>query len=122
MFLKIQTLVDKGACEDHLDAFRTLCGNAEGIEVTPELCVAYALDFNWDWAAQHLLRASLRDDYWAKSAPLRDDYRAKCAPLDADYRAKCAPLYADYQAKCAPLDADYAAKSARLFGELFNLA
>ena len=107
MFLKIQILVDKGACEGQLKSFRTLCGNAEGIEVTPELCVAYALDFNWDWAAQHLLRAPLEADYQAKSAPLRDDYRAKCAPLDADYQAKSASLEADYAAKCA-----------RLFGEL----
>ena len=116
-----------GACTQQLKLFRELFGDRCTVSV--DLCVSHAAQFDWNWAAQHLLTQERDIDYRAKCAPLytdwqaaRDaldaDWRAKRAPLDADWRAKCAALYTDYhQAKRAPLDADYQAKCAALYAD-----
>ena len=85
-------LQEKDACEIQVRRFEDLFPN--GAEITSELCVKHARDFDWSWAAKNLLSP----DKYA-------DYKDKRAPLLADYGAKRAALYADYEAKHDILDA-----------------
>src|ERR1700689_5688854 len=58
MRLTIKRLEEREACEGMLAKFIALCDGADGadgIDVTAELCVAHATEFNWDWAAENLL-------------------------------------------------------------------
>lgn len=52
---KITTLQlgDKLACKEQIERFEDLFG--EEVEVTLELCIKHATDFDWWWAAAHLL-------------------------------------------------------------------
>lgn len=89
------------ACNSQVNLFRRKFGDA--VEVTEELCVSVAGEFDWNWAA----RALLSGDYKAKFQSLRDDHKAKCMPLWDDYVEKCKPLSDDYEAKCKLLRDDY---------------
>ena len=105
----------KYACGSQVVLFESLF--PEGVEITQELCVKHARDFDWSWAAKNLLPEKQREDYAEGRGLLMKDYAAKRAPLLVDYEAKHAPLLAGYMAKCAPLWADYAAKDASLWAD-----
>jgi hypothetical protein len=128
MQVSVRLLRCKRACTEQVEKFKELFG-AQTIDVTVELCVKHAQDFDWDWAADNLLPETLRAEYYAKAAPLEAkyeakraplwaEYDAKIAPLEAEYNAKVAPLEAEYNAKDVPLEAEYESKIAWLFGEL----
>ena len=56
MILTLKTLKDKKACVDQYNMFKHKFG--QSVDITPELCVANAFVFDWDWAANNLLSAS----------------------------------------------------------------
>ena len=76
--LHLQTLIDKGACSDQVKLFRERFGKS--VRVTEALCVRAAPDFDWNWAAQHLL-----------SAPAHKAYNDACAPAQKAYNEARAP-------------------------------
>ena len=59
--LKLQTLIDKGACTEQVDLFRASFG--EVVEVTESRCAEHACAFAWDWASRCLLSASAEAEY-----------------------------------------------------------
>ena len=101
MRVTAELLRAKYACGSQVVLFESLF--PEGVEITQELCVKHARDFDWSWAAKNLLPEKQREDYVEGRAPLLADYKAKRASLDADYKAKLGPLLADYEAKAAAL-------------------
>lgn len=56
----------RGACKDQLALFKKLFGGQ--VEITVELCVKHAADFDWGWAARNLLTAPARAAYEAATA------------------------------------------------------
>ena len=76
-------LIEAGACRHQRKLFKDKFGAR--VEITPELCQAFAQDFDWDWAAEHLLSASARADYKRATAPAWADYKRAMATALADY-------------------------------------
>ena len=76
--LTVETLKSKKACQPQIDLFRSLFGDS--VEVTEELCVKHAQDFNWDWAADTLLSESAREDYYKATGPALKVYNKATAP------------------------------------------
>jgi hypothetical protein len=135
--LTLQTLIDEHACLSQAEFFGNTFGDS--VEVTPELCLSVAYQFDWDWAARHLLsawadydrvRASAQADYDRATAPARADYvRARATAL-ADYNRTTAPAWAhysrarahawaDYVRATAPAWADYVRAKAFAFGKCY---
>ena len=76
--ITLRILKAKGACESQCERFAALF--PEGVEVTEALCIKHADEFNWDWAAQHLLRASASAEYEHVEASALAEYeRAKAS-------------------------------------------
>ena len=75
--ITVELLTRKGACQDQVDKFRALY--PEGVEPTRELCIAHASDFDWDWAAEHLLSAPAWKAYQEVAAPARKAYEEALA-------------------------------------------
>lgn len=59
--LTVKTLLNHGACTAQVLRFQRLFGTS--VEVTEDLCAAHAMDFSWDWAANHLLSDEGRTAY-----------------------------------------------------------
>ena len=55
------------ACTPQLEFFQRQFGTE--VTVTRELCLKYASNFDWDWAASRLLSAPARRDYDEAMAP-----------------------------------------------------
>ena len=60
MRITLSQLKSLNACKSQVDKFSELFG--ESVDVTPELCVSHAQDFDWGWAAKNLLT----DSAWAE--------------------------------------------------------
>ena len=56
--LTLLQLQGQGACSEYLEKFRTVYGDQ--VEITVVLCVEQAAQWDWDWAAIHLLTAPPR--------------------------------------------------------------
>ena len=82
--LHLKALTDLGACAGAVKVFRKRFG--ESVRVTEALCIKAAQDFDFGWAARHLLSESA----WA-------DYRRVTAPALADYERVKAAAWADYE-------------------------
>jgi hypothetical protein len=52
----------------------------KGAEITEELCVKHAYDFDWAWAAENLLSAPARAEYDRVTAPARAECDRVTAP------------------------------------------
>ena len=71
--IKLETLKKLRACSAQLILFKKLFGNE--VEVTEELCIKYASDFEWYWAAEYLLPAPLYKQYEEATAPYLKQYQ-----------------------------------------------
>ena len=82
MIITLKQLDKRGACTEQRDLFEKLFGAA--VDITKELCIKHASDFDWTWAARNFLS----DPAWAK-------YNKACAPAWAKYDKACASAFAD---------------------------
>ena len=82
MKITLVQLRKKRACASQLAKFESLFGDS--VVVTRELCIRHAADFDFDWAAEHLL-----------SAPAWAEYRRARAPALVEYRRARAPAFFD---------------------------
>lgn len=106
MIITIEMLQDKKACQEQVDLFEAIFGNA--VEVTLENCIEAARrGLHIDWAASNLLNRKQREFYKESEAPLWAAYEEACAPLWAAYKEACASLWATYEEAKAPLWAAY---------------
>jgi hypothetical protein len=93
------TLRTAGACQEQRELFRQLF--PKGTEVTEELCVRHAQDFDWEWAAENLLDDATRKVYNDAEAPAWKAYEdAVGAALKAydDTAASAWKVYDDTRA------------------------
>lgn len=81
--ITVEMLKSLGACESELEVFEELF--PEGTEVTEELCVRHALDFEWCWCSENLLSPAgfrkynevieeAREEFYAVVNPSRQNY------------------------------------------------
>jgi hypothetical protein len=61
MIITVKMLKSKDACFSQVKLFQDLFGDA--VEVTRELCLKHASDFDFNWAAMNLLNTSARRAY-----------------------------------------------------------
>ena len=67
MKITLVQLRKKRACASQLAKFESLFGDS--VVVTRELCIRHAADFDFDWAAEHLLSAPAWAEYRRARAP-----------------------------------------------------
>jgi len=103
--LTYQTLSDKRACKDQLDAFRALFN--ESVDITPELCVTHAATFDWSWAADSLLSPAAWAEYKRATAPAWEKYDHATATALAEYKRATATALAKYKRASASALAEY---------------
>ena len=90
--ITLRILKAKGACESQCERFATLF--PKGVEVTEALCIKHADEFDWDWGAQHLLRAPAWSEYEYVKAPASAEYERVVASAWAEYKRATASVFA----------------------------
>ena len=103
--ITLRKLKAKRACQVQLDKFKELFGSK--VEITLELCIKHAQDFNFNWAADDLLSASALAEYQRVRAPAWAEYQRVRAPAWAEYQRVTASAYAEYDRVKAPAYAEY---------------
>ena len=93
MKLELGTLKELEACSEQVELFEKLFGDS--VEVTEELCLKHAGDFDWDFARQLL------------SGPARAEYDKVCGPALAEYNKVCGLALAEYDKVCGLALAEY---------------
>ena len=93
MKITAELLTRKGACKEQVDKFCDLF--PEGVEPTRELCIAHANDFDWRWAAEHLLSASAAKAYEEACAPAVKAYNEARASAAKAYDEALASAWFD---------------------------
>ena len=76
--LLLSTLVNLKACEGQVNLFKQTFGDS--VDITPELCKQHEHNFNFHWAAEHLLSASAWRIYEETRASALKIYEETCAP------------------------------------------
>ena len=95
------------ACSSQVALFKELGGDTK--EITTALCIKYADQFDWNWAARHLL-----------SPPAWAEYERVRAPAWAEYKRVEAPVWAEYKRVEAPALAEYKRVNAKTFWTLYQ--
>lgn len=85
-----------GACKSQLRLFRKLFGAKT--EVTEELCVKHAHEFDFTWAAVKLLTATALEEYDRVTAPAWEEHERVTAPAWEEYeRVRATAFWRLYQ-------------------------
>ena len=66
-------LESKGACADQVELFAKLF--PRGVTLTEAVCVKHAHEFEWHWAAKHLLSYTAWEEYWKIDSLARAEYK-----------------------------------------------
>ena len=111
MRITYELLEEHGACGE-AEVFREYFPN--GVNVTPALCVEYAEDFDWTWAARHLLTT---DHQRAQYDALYDN-AARQRQNDTSDIAHLATSNGEYTTRVSELTRILHRRLARAFGEL----
>jgi hypothetical protein len=91
--ITVSLLREHCACATGIAKFKRLF--PDGVIVTRELCVQHAHQFDWDWAAGHLLTPTARAQYDAAIATVLAQYLAAIDVVWAQYDAANAAAFAD---------------------------
>lgn len=117
--MKITLKMLEGACEPQRDLFSELFG--EEVELTLELCIEHAAEFDWYWAAQNLLSPKSTAEYDNAISTARAAYKKASAAynkaLAAAYDNAFDSASEAFSKALAPACADYkkAIDSARAY-------
>ena len=84
-----------GACKEQVALFIELGGDEKTI--TAELCIEHADKFDWNWAANNLLKASASAEYERALAPALAKYERVTASAWAEYNRATASALAEYE-------------------------
>ena len=94
------------ACQPQVDLFLSLFPDGQA-SVTPELCVAHASRFDWDWAADRLLTDAQRQAYFEARATAEKAYSEARATAWKAYFEAVAPAQEAYDEATAPAQKAY---------------
>ena len=95
-----ERLAALGACRTQLASFREMF--PEGAPLTVETALSVAGQFDWDWAARHLLSAPALKDYSEATAPALKAYNEATATAWKDYSEATATARKAYNEVDAP--------------------
>lgn len=108
MKISVGDLINHGACDQQVERFRVLFGDGE-IEITRQLCIKHAYDFDFNWAGHFLVSSRAKTWFYKKDQSLWKDYQEVKSPLweqylstkDGDdswdiYNEKVTPLINEY--------------------------
>ena len=118
MILTLQTLRGKGACLGQREKFKRMFG--QSANVTVRLCLKVAHDFDFSWAAQHLLSPTAWAEYERVKASAWAEYGRVTATALAVYERATATSRAEYERVKAPALAEYERVKARAFALAYN--
>ena len=100
MKLSAKLLESKGACPDQVELFRKLFGERD-VTVTSKLCRAHADQFDWHWAAKHLLPIPASKAYQEATAQALKAYQEAYATALKAYQEAYATAFAAAAAQFA---------------------
>ena len=83
MKITVEQLKKLKACQPQLDLFEKL--GLDGVEITEELCVKHAQDFDWDWASERLLCRSALEEYKRVMGLAWEEYERVIGPAWGEY-------------------------------------
>lgn len=92
----LEQLEDLEACEKQREIFARLFPEGR-VEVTVELCVRHASEFDWDWAVDALLTASARNAYHEAIASAWNAHREAIVSAEAAHREAIASAWNAYR-------------------------
>jgi hypothetical protein len=113
MRITLDILKKKRACLDKQRLFKKLFGDS--VDVTEELCIQHARDFDWSWAARSLLNDAAQLACDEAEAAACAAYNAAVASAWTAYSAAVAPARAAYDEAEASACAAYNEATARAF-------
>ncbi len=114
MLLTYEMLRAKKACPEQANEFRDLF--PAGVVLTEALCLAHASDFNFCWAARHLLSASAQEACEKACVPAWEAYcKARASAWEAYDKSGAAPLEAYAKARASAWEAYDKACAAAFF-------
>ena len=93
--MKITLKMLEGACKPQRDLFSELFG--EEVELTLELCIEHAAEFDWYWAAQNLLSPKATAEYDNAIAPASEAFNKAFDSASAEYKKAYDSACADYK-------------------------
>jgi hypothetical protein len=99
--ITIATLRAHRACAEQVQLFAERF--PDGAPMTVEAAVSVAADFDWDWAAQHLLTPANQRTYDEAHAPIWRAYEEARAPIRRAYDEAHAPIRRAYDEARAAL-------------------
>ena len=103
--ITLQMLKEGRACHDQVVLFEDLFGDST--PVTEELCVKYASDFDFSFAAYRFLTEAAWDEYRkAKAAAWKEHWKTKDAAWSEYEKARAATLN-EYEKTIAPALDEY---------------
>lgn len=106
--INLEMLYNENACPPQIRKFRDMFGDR--VDVTPEKCVEYAGDFDWEWAREHLLTGEIREEARQRFGEM---YRAQQDRFDKVHtKGPCGDA-------CVKVTRETEQALARTFGELF---
>ena len=82
MIITLKQLDKRSACTRQRDLFEKLFGAS--VEITKELCIKHASDFDWTWATKNFLSAPAQVEYDKARASAQVEYGKACASAFAD--------------------------------------
>ena len=82
MIITLKQLDRRDACTGQRDLFEKLFGAS--VEITKELCIKHASDFDWTWAARNFLSDPARAKYNKAYTSARAEFDKVCASTFAD--------------------------------------
>ena len=115
MRITVERLKRLRACKAQVARFAELF--PDGVEVTEELCIQHAQDFDWRWGSRNLLSPLALAAYDNAVAPAWVDYKKAVAPARADYKKAIAQARADYDNAVARAWAAYEKAGAVAFAK-----
>jgi hypothetical protein len=93
--LTLETLLKRGACADQRQRFADTFGKS--VDVTPELCMSVADQFDWSWAVRCLLSPEARAEHERVCAPARAEYGRVRDSAQAEYERVRDLAWAEYE-------------------------
>ena len=105
MIITLKQLDKRGACKGQRDLFEKLFGAS--VEITKELCIKHASDFDWTWATKNFLSAPAQVEYGKACAPAQVEYDKACASALVEYGKARASAHVEYDKARAPAQVEY---------------
>ena len=119
--LSVATLRCHSACATQRDRFAAACPDGQSREITVDWCVSAAAEYDWDWAAKHLLNAKPRRIYNAADAAAWRIYEAAKSDAQRIYDAAMAEPRRIYAVSRSEAGRSYKAALAKA-GGIYDVA